>query len=74
MKIALTGGAGIQAMSAMIYLLDQQDVSEIFVSDAYHLDLVRERVARLDDQRLSVAALDCTDVAAATKRLAATTS
>ena len=67
MKIALTGGAGIQAMSAMIYLLDQKDVTEIFVSDAYNVDLVRERVARLNDKRLSVAALDCTNVTAATK-------
>lgn len=67
MKIALTGGAGIQAMSAMIYLLDQQDVTEILVSDAYNLDRVRERVARLDDRRISVAELDCTNEGATTK-------
>ena len=29
MKIALTGGAGIQAMSAMIYLLDQKNITDL---------------------------------------------
>jgi len=65
MKIALTGGAGIQAMSAMIYLLDQKDVTQIFVSDAFNLERVHERVARLNDKRLTVAELDCTDEEAA---------
>lgn len=67
MKIALTGGAGIQAMSAMIYLLDQPDVTEIFVSDVNRLDLLRERVARLHDDRLLVGELDCTDEQAAAR-------
>lgn len=70
MKIALTGGAGIQGMSAMIYLLDQPDVEEIFVSDAYNVDLLRQRVERLGDPRLRWAAMDCTDEAAATKAFA----
>jgi lysine 6-dehydrogenase len=61
MKIALTGGAGIQAMSAMIYLLDQEDVSEILVSDVHNMERVRERVARLDDRRVVATELDCTD-------------
>lgn len=65
MKIAITGGAGIQAMSAMIYLLDQQDVSKILVSDVHRMDFVRERVARLGDSRLVAAELDCTDERAA---------
>jgi lysine 6-dehydrogenase len=67
MKIALTGGAGIQAMSAMIYLLDQDDVTEIFVSDLHRMDLVQERVKRLNDKRLVAAQLDCTDEEAATR-------
>src|SRR5690606_23104004 len=67
MKIALTGGAGIQAMSAMIYLLDQPDVTEIFVSDARNLDLLRERMARLADDRLVMGKLDCTDEEAAAR-------
>lgn len=67
MKIALTGGSGIQGMSAMIYLLDQPDVEEIFVSDQYNLDRLRQRVDRLDDKRLIMAELDCTDESAATK-------
>jgi lysine 6-dehydrogenase len=67
MKIAITGGAGIQAMSAMIYLLDQQDVTEIFVSDVHRMELVHERVAKLNDRRLKAAQLDCTDEQAAAR-------
>ncbi|MEO6041676.1 MAG: saccharopine dehydrogenase C-terminal domain-containing protein [Croceibacterium sp.] len=65
MKIALTGGSGIQGISAMIYLLDQPDVEEIFVSDAHNLELLQQRVAKLDDKRLRYAPLDCTDEDAA---------
>ena len=65
MKIALTGGSGIQGMSAMIYLLDQDDVEEIFVSDMYNIDRLKQRVNDLNDNRLVMAELDCTDEAAA---------
>ena len=65
MKIALTGGSGIQGMSAMIYLLDQNDVEEIFVSDMFHIDRLKQRVDSLGDKRLVMAELDCTDEAAA---------
>lgn len=67
MKIALTGGSGIQGMSAMIYLLEQDDVEEVFVSDNFNLDRLTERVKRLNDKRLVMAELDCTDETAATK-------
>ena len=67
MKIVITGGAGIQAMSAMIYLLDQPDVREVLVTDANRIDTVRERIARLGDARFSAAMLDCTDEAAAAR-------
>ena len=67
MKIALTGGSGIQGMSAMIYLLDQDDVEEIFVSDMHNIDRLKQRVNNLDDKRLVMAELDCTDEAAAAK-------
>jgi saccharopine dehydrogenase-like NADP-dependent oxidoreductase len=67
MRVALTGGSGIQAMSAMIYLLDQPDVEEIFVSDVHRLELLQERVKRLDDKRLKTGQLDCTDEEAATQ-------
>jgi saccharopine dehydrogenase-like NADP-dependent oxidoreductase len=70
MKIALTGGAGIQAMSAMIYLLDQEDVDEIFVSDVHHLERLEQRIARLGDRRLRVSCLDCTDEDAAAQAFA----
>jgi saccharopine dehydrogenase-like NADP-dependent oxidoreductase len=70
MKIALTGGSGIQGISAMIYLLEQPDVSEIFVSDAYNLDRLQSRVAALGDKRIRFEPLDCTDEAAATRAFA----
>ncbi len=66
MKAAVTGASGIQGISAMIYLLEQEDVEEIQVSDVFHLDRLEERVRRLDDKRLVMRSLDCTDQAAAT--------
>jgi lysine 6-dehydrogenase len=61
MKVAVTGASGIQGMSAMIYLLDQDDVETIQVSDNFHLDRLKERVDRLNDKRLVVRKLDCSD-------------
>jgi lysine 6-dehydrogenase len=61
LRIAVTGASGIQAMSAMIYLLEQNDVEEIFVSDIFHLERLKERVDRLNDNRLVMRELDCTD-------------
>jgi len=61
MKIAVTGGSGIQGMSAMIYLLEQEDVEEVQVSDMYNLELLKERIKNLDDKRLIMRSFDCTD-------------
>jgi saccharopine dehydrogenase-like NADP-dependent oxidoreductase len=66
MKVALTGAAGIQGMSAMIYLLDQRDVSEIRASDVQDFDRLKTRAQKLGDPRLRVHQLDCTDEDAAT--------
>lgn len=65
MKVAVTGASGIQGMSAMIYLLEQDDVEEVQVSDVYHLDRLEERVEKLNDKRLVMRELDCTDQKAA---------
>lgn len=67
MKVAATGASGIQGMSAMIYLLEQDDVEEVQVSDNYHLDRLKERVDRLNDKRLIMRHLDCTDQKAASE-------
>ena len=67
MKVSLTGGSGIQGMSAMIYLLEQDDVEEVQVSDAYNVARLKERVDRLDDKRLVMINLDCTDQNSAAK-------
>lgn len=61
MKVAVTGASGLQGMSAMIYLLEQDDVEEVQVSDASHLERLKERVERLNDKRLVMRELDCTD-------------
>ena len=61
MKVAVTGGSGIQGMSAMIYLLEQDDVEKVLVSDAYHLERLKERVGRLMDKRLVMQELDCSN-------------
>jgi lysine 6-dehydrogenase len=65
MKVALTGASGIQGMSAMIYLLEQDDVEEIQASDSFHLERLQEKVERLQDRRIRMRPLDCTDQAAA---------
>ncbi|MCI4646369.1 MAG: saccharopine dehydrogenase NADP-binding domain-containing protein [Hyphomonadaceae bacterium] len=67
MKIAVTGASGIQGMSSMIYLLDQEDVTEVFVSDPYNTDRLAARVDALGDARLTLSDLDCTDEEAAAK-------
>jgi lysine 6-dehydrogenase len=61
MKVAVTGASGIQGMSAMIYLLEQEDVERVFVSDNFHLERLKDRVSRLNDKRLVMGQLDCSD-------------
>jgi lysine 6-dehydrogenase len=61
MKVAVTGASGIQGMSAMIYLSEQDDVAKVFVSDNFHLERLQERVNRLNDKRLVMGQLDCSD-------------
>jgi len=61
MKVAVTGASGIQGMSAMIYLLDQDDVESVQVSDNLHLERLKARVDKLDDERLEVRQLDCSN-------------
>ncbi len=41
MKVAVTRASGIQGMSAMIYLLAQDDVEKLFVSDNFRLERFR---------------------------------
>jgi lysine 6-dehydrogenase len=61
MKVAVTGASGIQGMSAMIYLLEQDDVEFVQVSDDFHLERLEERVDKLDDKRLEMRRLDCSN-------------
>jgi lysine 6-dehydrogenase len=61
MKVAVTGASGIQGMSAIIYLLEQDDVEKVFATDVFHLERLKERVDRLNDKRLVMGELDCSD-------------
>ena len=65
MKVAVTGASGIQGMSVMIYLLEQEDVEEVQASDAFHLERLNERVDRLNDKRMVMRQLDASDQKAA---------
>jgi len=65
MKVAIAGASGIQGMSAMIYLLEQDDVERVLATDYYNLDRLKDRVARLDDSRLTWEKLDSTNEDAA---------
>lgn len=67
MKVVVPGASGIQGMSAMIYLLEQDVVEKVLATDLYNLDRLEQRVKNLDDDRLSWAKLDSTDEDAATK-------
>jgi lysine 6-dehydrogenase len=64
-KIVVTGASGIQGMSAMIYLLEQDDVEKVLITDNYNIDRLKARAIRLDDPRISWKQLDCTDEEAA---------
>ena len=61
MKIVVTGGAGAMAFPAVIYLLEQNDVTEVLVTD---MDKSRldERIAKLNDSRVVGRELDLMDV------------
>ncbi len=39
-------------MSAMIYLLEQDDVEIVLATDNYYLDRLKARITRLDDPRI----------------------
>ena len=60
MKVAITGASGIQGMSSMIYLLEQSDVEEVYATDNFNLERLKERVEVLNDDRLHMGKLDCT--------------
>ena len=68
MKVVITGASGIQGMSALIYLLEQDDVEKVLITDNFNIDRLKARALRLDDPRVNWKQLDCTDeeVSAAT--------
>ena len=66
MKIIVPGAAGVQGRAAVVYLLEQSDVSELLATDI-RIDLLEEMAARLGDSRLVVKQLDLSDYDASVK-------
>ena len=63
MKAIVLGGCGILGLSLLTYLKEQQDISEILVTDIQEAKL-KEEVAWLNDKRFSAKVLDANDYGA----------
>lgn len=66
MKIVVTGGAGSMALSSLVYILDQKDVSEVVIIDINKTRL-DERISLLNDKRILGQVLDLADNKASAK-------
>ena len=60
MKAIVLGGCGILGLSLLTYLKEQQDISEILITDIQEGKL-KDEVAWLKDKRFSAKVLDATD-------------
>ena len=60
MKAIVLGGGGIMGLSLLVYLMERREFSEILVTDLQE-EMIKERVAWLEDERFSAKALDATD-------------
>lgn len=60
MKIIVLGAAGVQGKSAIVYLLEQNDVTEILATDIRE-NILEEMKIRLGNKRLSAKYLDLSD-------------
>jgi saccharopine dehydrogenase-like NADP-dependent oxidoreductase len=66
MKIVVAGGAGAMALSAIIYCLEQRDVTEVVVADL-DKSKVKDRIAQLNDSRVVGEVLNLKDIKASAK-------
>lgn len=66
MKIMVPGAAGVQGRAAIVYLLEQEDVSEVKATDIRE-DILKEMAARFGDKRLVPKYLDLTNYDASVK-------
>lgn len=60
MRVAVIGAAGIQGMSTLVYLLEQEDVSQIVAIDVLGKAL-RQRIDRIKDKRVQFQVIDIKD-------------
>jgi len=60
MKIAVPGAAGVQGRAAIVYLLEQKDVSGVLATDI-RAGALEEIAARMGDPRLAHTVLDLSD-------------
>ena len=66
MKIVIAGGAGAMALSAIIYCLEQRDVTEVVIADL-DKSKIKERIAQLNDSRVVGEVLNLKDIKASAK-------
>jgi saccharopine dehydrogenase-like NADP-dependent oxidoreductase len=66
MKVAILGGAGIQALGTIYDLLENTDVTKILIADA-DLAKAEARVRAIGDERLAVASVDLANEEATAK-------
>lgn len=66
MKVVVTGAAGMMSLSALLYLLEQEDVSQVVAADIQE-DKLKERVTALGDKRLVARFIDLADVKGSAK-------
>lgn len=60
MRVAVIGGAGIQALGAIYDLLENNEVTEVMIGDIF-LDKAQERAQLIGDPRLTVKKVDVLD-------------
>ena len=60
MKAIVLGGGSTMGLALLVYLKDQQDISQILVTDIQD-ELIKERVSWLNDKRFSAKVLDAAD-------------
>lgn len=60
MKAIVLGGGGVLGLALLVYLKEQEDISDVLVTDI-NGESVKERVAWLNDKKFSAKAVDATD-------------
>jgi len=65
MKIVVVGAAGMVSLSTLLYLADQNDISQIIAADIQE-EKLKERLKKIGDDRLVARFIDLTDIKGST--------